>query len=397
MNKIFLLILTLCISYTLFSQTWVKLSDFPSTERDDGLKFSIANKVYCGSGLQVGWTCANDFYAFDLVSETWSSIASMPTTASRQYGVGFSLYGKGYVFGGINDSGVYLNDLLEYDPITNTWLQKASLPALGRAGAVAFVINNIVYIVGGRTITNNAIFETWKYNVLTDSWTQMSNLPISGIWRGVSFENNNLGYVGLGRNNLDQNNKHFFEYNPITNNWIQVAGYSHAGRAYTGYSQIGNLAFLFGGADSLGMIDNAFERIDLTDFSTQMLSPFASIPRKGCIAFTGNNSFYITTGVSTTARFKETWKASGIVGLKGLTEENNELKIYPNPATNELHIISKRDDISTIKVITMLGEELLSFTEGFENMDVSELNKGNYIVVVKLKSNKNTYGKLIIE
>ena len=94
-----------------FGQSWNKLQDFPGVARDDGSTFTIGNKVYGGTGLQVGWTCANDFYVFDLTTETWGVIAPLPLIASRQYGVGFSILGKGYVFGGVNDSGSLLNDL----------------------------------------------------------------------------------------------------------------------------------------------------------------------------------------------------------------------------------------------------------------------------------------------
>jgi N-acetylneuraminic acid mutarotase len=298
-----------------FGQSWNKLQDFPGVARDDGSTFTIGNKVYGGTGLQVGWTCANDFYVFDLTTETWGVIAPLPLIASRQYAVGFSILGKGYVFGGVNDSGSLLNDLWEYNPTTDTWLQKSAMPSIGRSGSVAFVINDVVYIVGGKTSTNNAIPETWMYNPIANSWTQLANLPINGIWRGVSFTNNSKGFVGLGKNNLDHYHKLFYEYAPTTNTWSQVLGYSHSGRAYTGYAQIGNFGYLFGGADSLGFIDNSFEKIDLSNFSTFLLNSFTSIPRKGCMAFVGNSSFYITTGVSVAVGVGVSVATGGGVGV----------------------------------------------------------------------------------
>ncbi len=397
MNNKFLSVFLIFFSWFSFAQSWTQLQDFTGTERDDASIFTIGSKVYCGTGLQVGWTCTNDFYAFDLATETWGSICSMPTIASRQYGIGFSILGKGYVFGGVNDLGTYLNDLWEYNPTTNTWLQKSNMPSLGRSGIVAFVINDIVYIVGGRTFVNNAIPETWMYNPMTDIWTQLTNIPISGTWRGVTFTYNNKGYIGLGKNNFDQYNKLFFEYNPTTNTWNNVLGYSHFGRAYTGFAQIGNFGYLFGGADSLGFIDNTFEKIDLSNFSTLLLNPFTSVSRKGCMSFVGNNSFYITTGVSTTARFKETWKASDIVGINK-SKKVDELMLFPNPAKNKITISLKNAEIISVKFYDYLGQEVLKVNSGFSNIDVSQIAQaGIYSVYILLGNGVLVVRKLIIE
>jgi N-acetylneuraminic acid mutarotase len=379
-----------------FGQSWNKLQDFPGVARDDGSTFTIGNKVYGGTGLQVGWTCANDFYVFDLTTETWGVIAPLPLIASRQYAVGFSILGKGYVFGGVNDSGSLLNDLWEYNPTTDTWLQKLAMPSIGRSGSVAFVINDVVYIVGGKTSTNNAIPETWMYNPITNSWTQLANLPINGIWRGVSFTNNSKGFVGLGKNNLDHYHKLFYEYAPTTNTWSQVLGYSHSGRAYTGYAQIGNFGYLFGGADSLGFIDNSFEKIDLSNFSTFLLNSFTSIPRKGCMAFVGNSSFYITTGVSTAARFNETWKASTVVSINDF-EKDETVSVFPNPASNNFTITLKNTKLKSVKMYNFLGQEVLFVESNYSEMNIStSFEVGVYSLYICTENNKILIRKLII-
>jgi N-acetylneuraminic acid mutarotase len=379
-----------------FGQSWNKLQDFPGVARDDGATFTIGNKVYGGTGLQVGWTCANDFYVFDLTTETWGVIAPLPLIASRQYAVGFSILEKGYVFGGVNDSGNLLNDLWEYNPTTNSWQQKSSMPSIGRSGSLAFVINNIVYIVGGRTATQNAIPETWMYNPSTNSWTQLTNLPINGTWRGVAFANNSKGYVGLGKNNLDQYHKLFYEYTPSTNMWSPVLGYSHIGRAYTGFAQIGNFGYLFGGADSLGFIDNSFEKIDLTNFSTLVLNSFTSISRKGCMAFVGNSSFYITTGVSSTARFNETWKASNVVSINDF-EKDETVSVFPNPTANNFTVTLKNTKLKFVKMYNFLGQEVLFVESNNPEVNIStSLEAGVYSLHICTENNKNLIRKLII-
>lgn len=397
MNTKNLFILLLFIIGNSFGQTWNKIQDYTGTARDDGSTFTIGNKVYCGTGLQVGWTCTNDFYVFDLTTETWGTVLAMPAPAARQYGVGFSILGKGYVFGGVNDMGTFLNDLWQYNPTTNTWLQKSNMPSVGRSGTVAFVINDIVYIVGGRTLANNAIPETWMYNTTTDLWTQQMNTPMNGTWRGVSFTYNNKGYIGLGRNNLDQNIKQFFEYTPTTNTWTNVIGYSHIGRAYTGFAQIGNFGYLFGGADSLGFIDNTFEKIDLSNFSTLLLNPFTDISRKGCMAFVGNNSFYITTGVSTSARFNETWKASDVVSINEFNIDESVF-VFPNPAKNKITITLKNAHLKYVKIYNFLGQEVQFIEASLSEINIScNLKAGVYNLVIGTENNNTLFRKLIIE
>ena len=46
----------LLLSATVVSaQTWQQLPDFPCTARDDAASFSIGNKIYVGTGMEVGW------------------------------------------------------------------------------------------------------------------------------------------------------------------------------------------------------------------------------------------------------------------------------------------------------------------------------------------------------
>src|SRR3954468_11896293 len=108
------------------SQAWSKITDFPSSERDDGCYFTIGHTTYCGTGLQVGYVLGRDFYSFDMTSETWDTISSLPSGMERQYAASFSYNNNGFVFGGIAGT-TYLNDLWMYDAVTNKWQSKTSL------------------------------------------------------------------------------------------------------------------------------------------------------------------------------------------------------------------------------------------------------------------------------
>ncbi len=355
--KLFL-VLIFCFSRLLNAQTWSKIVDFPATPRDDGSRFVIGNKVYCGLGSQSVGGCAKDFFAFDLATETWSAIATMPSGMERQYASAFSMNGNGYIFGGINCSGLLFNDLWEYNSTTNVWTQKTTMPAVERYGCVSFVINNIAYIVGGKTLTNNGISDVWAYDIFLNSWTQKTSMPTNGMWRGVSYQYNGLGIVGLGLNGLNKYNKLFYEYNPVTDSWNTIASLSHGGRTYAGYSQINQYGYLFGGIDSLNTIYPTFEKIDLQNYSITSLPAFTDTARKGCMTFTGSDAFYVTTGISSTKRFNSTWKISQIVGVNELYS-NHDISIYPNPTTETITIKSNKDVIIYIEIYDVLGKQVV--------------------------------------
>ncbi len=293
-------------SYSSAAQTWIQASNFPGTARDDGSQFTIGNKTYCGLGLDLNFSCTNDFYSFDMFTETWLAFANLPIGNNRQYACGFTLKQQGYIFGGVTCVNFFQNDLWEYDPTLNSWACKASLPSVGRSGSAVFTMNNAAYIIGGRTSSNNGIAEVWAYDAGNDSWAQKASLPNNGMWRGVAYQYNGLGYAGLGKNSLDQYNKQFYQYSVATNQWGATQGFTYSPRAYAGYSQINEFGFLFGGIDSLGIISSTLDKINLLNLTVNTLPNFPDTARKGCITFVGPNGYYITTGASNNKRFKNT-------------------------------------------------------------------------------------------
>jgi hypothetical protein len=50
------------------------------------------------------------------------------------------------------------------------------------------------------------------------------------------------------------------------------------------------------------------EKINLNNFQIETLLPFSSTSRKGCVAFCGNDYFFLSTGISGNDRLNETWK-----------------------------------------------------------------------------------------
>ena len=88
--------------------------------------------------------------------------------------------------------------------------------------------------------------------------------------------------------------------------------------------------------------------------------------------------------------------AASTVGIEGINISQNEIKIYPNPATQELFISflsPQNTNTILIEVIDIKGSKLMSFNETIQivkplSIDINELAEGMYFVMVNNKAYK---------
>ncbi len=396
MKKVLLLLITLILLNTEFkAQTWAQLTDFPSTERDDGTAFVINNKAYCGSGLKVGWVLAGDFHCLDLGTETWSTVASMPAGKQRQYACGFTDGTNGFVFGG-EAFGSDLNDLWMYSPSTNSWTAMASKPGNGVRGASCFVIGNIAYVIGGAFTTNDAINEVWAYDMVGNTWTQKNNLPFTN-WRGSGDATNGKGYLLFGMNFNYGYNRYLMEYNPGLDNWTYKSTFAGpgTGKVYANMQAINNDLVVFAGKDSLNVYNNQLWTYNLSSNSWLSVSTLTTTLRKGGMGFTNGGTYYYTCGISQAdLRLKETWKTDVAVGIKEF-EKKETILIYPNPASDIITIRFSKSGLKNLdyKIIGMKGEVVLEGILNDKNqIEVNALTQGVYHLLIG-----NLFSRVIIQ
>ncbi|HRG01276.1 MAG TPA: kelch repeat-containing protein [Bacteroidia bacterium] len=388
--RIIIFLTLLCLFSKLHSQSWLQLTDFPGTERDDGTSFLINNKAYCFSGLEVGWQCTGNGYIFDCTSETWSSMANLPVGKERQYATAFSYNNKGYLFGGLKCDNTCFNDFLEYDPILNTWSVLPNFPGSARQGMGNFIIKNKAYIIGGRKADNTTLNEVWEYDFITTTWSQKNNLPIP-IWRGSFFSIDSTGYVCYGMNSNSSYNHYVYQYNFLSDSWRKISNITLPAQDYIGTSVCNKKGCLYGGLDSTGIITNTLVVFNPLDSSLTNYSGIPSLGRKGSMFFSMNGALYITTGLNENqARIKETWKNIDFVGLKE-TEIDNSLLIYPNPTNSILNIIDKQNQFqnATIEIKNYLGQ--IVFESHFNNqVNLLNLSNGMYFLSIRHKEQIKT-------
>ncbi|MES2780588.1 MAG: immunoglobulin-like domain-containing protein, partial [Bacteroidota bacterium] len=99
---------------------------------------------------------------------------------------------------------------------------------------------------------------------------------------------------------------------------------------------------------------------------------------------------------------KKAQRLVSVVEVTGLSElsNNNNVSIYPNPSKGQFTIANKTNTtIKTVKVMDAMGRIVLEKTAQFKEVevDLTSMNKGLYMVIIK-DANGNEYsGKVVLE
>ncbi len=385
-------VLLFCFSIPLIlcGQSWQQLADFPAAGRDDGSTFTIGNSVYCGLGNAFGVGPSTDFRRFDATTDTWSSqtVASLPALG-RQYSCSFSYQNYGFIATGVDANWNATNQVWRYDTITNSWQQRTPMPDSVQ-GAACFFINNKAYICSGRNQANQCVSKVWEYDPQSDNWTQKNNMPDKGRWRASAAVINNKGYLLFGADSIGNFSKKLYEYDAGSDNWTLIDSFPGIGRTYAAAAEVNGLLFVGLGIDTANTVYNDCYLYDVNAKQWINQNALPSAGRKGSMIFSHGGSVYITTGIdAANNRLAETWKAGNLNGMAKVADEA-EVKIYPNPASDELHVEVRgergevRNEKCEIEIRNMLGEKVMSLqAEEKTTIDVGGLPDGVYFINVK--------------
>lgn len=76
-------------------------------------------------------------------------------------------------------------------------------------------------------------------------------------------------------------------------------------------------------------------------------------------------------------------------------EFSSEIAMYPNPATDSFSVVASNKAIENISVYNTTGQLVLENTTNIENVDISQLNRGMYLV--KITTDNGTYFKRLLK
>jgi len=260
-------------SAVLAQGTWVQKAGFAGYANCNEGSFSIGNKGFLISGIQMweydpaldqwtqrasltnvssnmaAFTIGNygyvgaiygttDFLRYDPVNNVWTPKASYPGIG-RQMACGFAVNGKGYIMTGMDDFGSnYMAPVWEYDPVADAWTQKGNFPGPLRAAAVAFTIGQRGYM--GTGVSGVLHSDFWEYNPTNDTWTQKANFGGGIRSEATGFSIGDFGYIGLGTTQIGfGDSSDFWQYNPANDSWTRVAGFGGGIREFASGFSIG--------------------------------------------------------------------------------------------------------------------------------------------------------------
>jgi len=397
-----LLILSICsLANAQTSNTWTKKSDFSGLKRSRAVAFSINDIGYVGTGVDTAEIVHNDFWQYDPTLDTWAQVADLPASVRRN-AVGFAINNKGYVGTGMDmaeasmSGSTTLNDFWEYDPALNAWTQKANYPGgfgFGVYFATAFVSGSKGYVCCGKLGPNDYINQLWEYKPAIDQWAQLPGFPGGVRYQLSSFVINHKAYVGLGTDQ-DAYRKDIWEFNTGTGQWTQKNDFPASSRSAASTFTLGQRGFVCVGANG-GLLDDLWEYNPFTDHWSSRAT-YGGTPRKGAFAFTANGRAYVGTGKGYSGKKASVheYNPSAILGIEELEDK---LSVYPNPATNKIHLTSKSTTIETIELISSTGEKVLQ--EAFTPvLDIDRLPSGVYFLTgFDKEKNSTAPQKLIIQ
>jgi N-acetylneuraminic acid mutarotase len=286
------------------SGTWItRLGVLP--QREQMAAGTINNIIYVAGGLMAplyeGGSARVD--AYNLATNTWSRVASLPSRVIGPYGASV-LNGKLYVAGGYT-SGNPNRNLFEYTPATNSWVRKRPLPASVFAnpyceGGAQGVIGGKLYIYvpcgdgypGGRLL---------RYNPTTDRYTWLPGPPVEHAQGGAGVINGKFylasGYGGEAT--LGRLTPSLHVYDPATNAWTAKAK-SPGTRFRVASAVLNGKLFLIGG--QLPGVDRGDNTLTWYDPATNTWSkgPPMPTPRFAAAAASASGGVYVIGGSDST-------------------------------------------------------------------------------------------------
>jgi len=393
MKKLFYtFLMILAINTIAFSQYWMQQASMFNYGRHSGIGCSLNGKGYVGLGKIYNNTLVNDFWEYDTTSNVWIQKANYPGAGLHQ-STCFVINDKIYVGLGANTSAGNQTDLWEYNPVTDTWVQKASFPGTARYGAKAFVIGDSAFVVAGSyNSISTYLYDMYMYSPATNTWKVKADFAGGGRNEGTAFSINGIGYYCCGTANNSVLTQECWKYNPTTNAWSAIPDFPATGTLGPISFVVDNKAYVgFGGNYASTIYYNNIGIYDPLGNSWQTLSvPPDVLERRWGMSFSIGDIGYVTGGQNATGVATDLWAFSLTSFTTNLSkaESDNDLKIFPNPASSQLSIESvsfKNAEEMSISIYNVQGQLMLnkSIKQATTIIDISSYAKGIYFVHVK--------------
>ncbi|WP_162984901.1 T9SS type A sorting domain-containing protein [Mesonia aquimarina] len=375
------------LSFTtfVFAQTWQSKTGLGNNTRHHPVTWALNGYGYAATGTNVNNNPTKDFNKYDPTTDSWETLSDFPGPA-RSFSIGGVYNGEAYLGFGAGTSND-LNDLWKYNPTTETWEELSSCPCTGRKHPT-FTINDQygkIYVGKGNNASGN-LDDWWEYDIATDTWTQLIDFPGTARHHPYHFSIGNYSYTGLGHDGSPQMARDdWYRFDPSDNSWDQMATAPGARIAGTQFSHNGKGFVLSGDAENHDATNpSIFWMYDPATDSWTVLNPHPGNSIWAPGSFIINDTLYFFGGVDFIGQTFQTgmWTTDLNNLLNNNSFEKNAITLYPNPAKNSITLSTKEQLKNPTINIYSLDGRLIKEINYTENIDISSINSGVYILEI---------------
>ncbi len=376
--------------------TWTQKANFGGSGRSAAFGFSIGNKGYIGSGMDGNSQVVSDFWEYNSTTDVWTQKAN---SLARYNTIGFSIGNRGYAGIGSGYGVGPQYDFSVYNPVSNTWSGGGNFTGQVRENAFAFTIGGKGYI-GGGNYYNNWLNDFWEFDPITNGWTQKANCAGTSLIGSSGFSIGNKGYVSNGL--TTNTNNSFWEYDQSYNHVWSNGATSPTINVHSA------AMFSVNVTDMSGCSSSASQSISVNTSPTVLVtssSPSICVGNSVMLSASGADTYVwsnsatsasisVSPSVTTTYTLEGfstngcsaisiiTQSVSTCIGINELTQNDIQIKIYPNPTASKFSIETKMP--IHVTVFNALGKEIYrdALYNEMNNIDLSDFSDGLYFVKI---------------
>jgi len=193
------------------TDSWTARANLP-VPLEGAIGASDGTYGYVACGRTTGGTYTNTLYRYNPSTDSWTTLSTVPGGVGRWLPSMAYYQGKLYIVGGRASPVSCLQDFYAYDIATNTWTILPNHPSIHHDGwAVAY--NGKVYVTGEHPAvctSTSCTNQYYYYNIASDTWSSMPVFP-GGERNDIRLvELNGVLYGGWGRDCASPPDFNFF-------------------------------------------------------------------------------------------------------------------------------------------------------------------------------------------
>lgn len=194
--------------------------------------------------------CLKDFWQYSVSTNNWTALNDFPGRG-RQGMSNFIVNNKLYVVGGRLTDNSAINEVWEYNFTLNNRTQKNNLPILGMWRGAAFAIDTVGYICYGISNTTSSTFnhDIFKYNHTNDVWSILPNITLPARnYIGCAVANKKA-YLYGGQDSLNLITNDIIQFNAADTSLVTYQGIPTIGRKGTMTFSLNDVIYITTGLD----------------------------------------------------------------------------------------------------------------------------------------------------